>query len=196
MAQQRPVAGERVPAEVGPDILSAGRPVVDPLPSFEAFYLSEITGLVSLAAGLCGRAQAEDVAQEAMLATYRRWRDVGRRDHPAAFARRVCANLAVSAFRRRMVEIRALVRLTDRTWAQSRPEVVAETTGAGDDFWTRVCGLPPRQAQAIALRYVYGLDVADIARTLGISTGSAKVHLYRGRRALAEQLGIEQEDEG
>jgi RNA polymerase sigma-70 factor (ECF subfamily) len=193
MAQQRPATGHPVPTGLEADILSAGRPLAETLPSFETFYLTEIAGLVSLAAGLCGRAQAEDVAQEAMLTTYRRWRDVGRRDHPAAFARRVCANLAVSAFRRRMVEVRALVRLTDRTWTQARPDV-AGPTGVDDEFWARVSALPRRQAQAIALRYVYGLDVADIAHTLGISEGSAKVHLHRGRRALAAQLGMEQED--
>jgi len=194
MAQQRPATRRPDTTEVGVDILSAGRPLVESLPSFEAFYLGEIAGLVTLAAGLCGRAQAEDVAQEAMLATYRRWRDVGRRDHPAAFARRVCANLAVSAFRRRMVEVRALARLTDRTWAQGRPDV-AGPTGVDDEFWTRVSSLSRRQAQCIALRYVYGLDVADIARTLEISEGSAKVHLHRGRHTLAEQLGIEREED-
>jgi RNA polymerase sigma-70 factor (ECF subfamily) len=194
MAQHRPVSGHPVPTEVGVDILSAGRARAETLPSFEAFYLAELSGLVTLAAGLCGRAQAEDIAQEAMLATYRRWRDVGRRDHPAAFARRVCANLAVSAFRRRMVEVRALVRLTDRTWTHGRPDV-AGPTGVDDEFWARVSSLPRRQAQCIALRYVYGLDVADIADTLGISTGSAKVHLHRGRHTLAEQLGIEQEED-
>ena len=185
-----------VPPDTGAvvDILSGGRPLAESLPSFEAFYAGEIGGLVTLAAGLCGRAQAEDVAQEAMLATYRRWRDVGRRDHPAAFARRVCANLAVSAFRRRMVEVRAIVRLTDRTWTQARQEV-AGPTGAEDEFWGRVIRLPRRQAQCIALRYVYGLDVADIAQTLGISEGSAKVHLHRGRHTVADQLGIEQEED-
>src|SRR4051812_46369107 len=140
-------------------------------PSFDDFYVREIAGLVCLAAGLSGRATAEDVAQEAMLATFRRWGEVGRRDHPEAFARRVCANLAVSSFRRRLIEIRAMVRLTDRAWA--RP--VAETL-PDDDFWSLVCALPRRQAQAVALRYVYELDVASIARTLGVSEGSAKVH--------------------
>ncbi len=91
-----------------------------------------------------------------------------------------------------MVEVRALVRLTDRTWTQASG--VAGPTGVDDEFWARVSALPRRQAQAIALRYVYGLDVADIAHTLGISEGSAKVHLHRGRRALAAQLRIEQED--
>lgn len=193
MAQRRSVSGPVVPAEVGRDILSARSPHAETVPSFEAFYLAEIGGLVALATGLCGRAQAEDVAQEAMLVTYRRWHDVGNRDHPTAFARRVCANLAVSAFRRRMVELRALVRLTDRTWTGRRPDL-AGPTGVDEEFWTQVSALPRRQAQCIALRYVYQLDVADIAETLGISVGSAKVHLYRGRHALAARLGIEEEE--
>lgn len=153
-------------------------------PSFDEFYVREIAGLVCLAAGLSGRATAEDVAQEAMLATFRRWGEVGRRDHPEAFARRVCANLAVSSFRRRLVEIRAVVRLTDRAWARPSAEVLPD-----DDFWSLVCALPRRQAQVIALRYVYQLDVASIARTLGVSEGSAKVHLHRARQTLAHRVG-------
>jgi DNA-directed RNA polymerase specialized sigma24 family protein len=198
MTQQRPETGHAVPAEPDVDILSTDRAPAETLPSFEAFYLQEIGALVALAGGLCGRAQAEDVAQEAMLATYRRWREVGRRDHPAAFARRVCANLAVSTFRRRLVEVRAVLRLTDRSWAggSDRGDGGRDGGGGADgEFWERVCGLPKRQAQAVALRYVYGLPVAEIARTLGISEGSAKVHLYRGRRTLAEQLGLEQEED-
>jgi len=197
MAHQGPETGLPGSAEQDVDVLSAGRAMLEAPPSFEEFYLSEIGGLVALAAGLCGRAQAEDVAQEAMLATYRRWREVGRRDHPGAFARRVCANLAVSTFRRRLVELRVVVRLTDRSWVRGddhERDRGAAPGGADDEFWGRVCALPRRQAQAVALRYVYGLPVAEIARTLGISDGSAKVHLYRGRQTLAEQLGVEQEE--
>jgi RNA polymerase sigma-70 factor (ECF subfamily) len=177
---QQPASG--TPAQV--DVL--GSPAYDVTLAFETFYAQEIRGLVALAAGLCGRAWAEDVAPEAMLVTCRRWREVGRRDHPEAFARRVCSNLAVSAFRRRLVEMRAVMRLTDRSW--SRVETVP---GADDEFWAAVAGLPRRQAQATALRYLYGLDVAEIAETLGISVGTAKVHLYRGRQALAGRLGVE-----
>jgi DNA-directed RNA polymerase specialized sigma24 family protein len=154
MTQQRPESGHSVSAEPDVDLLSTDRPPAERLPSFETFYLQEIGGLVALAAGLCGRAQAEDVAQEAMLATYRRWREVGRRDHPGAFARRVCANLAVSTFRRRLVEVRALVRLTDRSWARGAGGEGDRSDAGGVDgeFWDRLCRLPKRQAQAVALR--------------------------------------------
>ena len=181
---QPPVSG--TPPQV--DLL--GSPAYDVSLAFETFYLQEIRGLVALAAGLCGRVWAEDVAQEAMLVTCRRWRDVGRREHPEAFARRVCSNLAVSMFRRRMVEVRAVMRLTDRSWQREGAE-----PGRDDEFWTQVATLPRRQAQAIALRYVYGLAVADIAETLGVSVGSAKVHLHRGRQALATRLGVDEEEE-
>jgi RNA polymerase sigma factor (sigma-70 family) len=194
MGPQRP--GADPPRNQDLDVLSSRRPLSETPPSFDAFYLGEIGRLVSLATGLCGRAQAEDVAQEAMLVTFRRWREVGKRDHPAAFARRVCANLAVSTFRRRLVEARALVRLTDRSWVHSVDgRDTADPDGDDDrEFWAQVCALPRRQAQAVALRYVYGLPVAEIADTLGISEGSAKVHLYRGRQTLVARLGTAEEE--
>jgi RNA polymerase sigma factor (sigma-70 family) len=170
------------------DVLDS--PGFDATLRFETFYVQEIARLVALAAGLCGRASAEDVAQEAMLVTYRRWHEVRDRDHPEAFARRVCANLAVSVFRRRMVELRALMRLSDRAW--SKP---ASPPGEEQAFWAEVAALPKRQAQAIALRYIYELDVADIAATLGVTAGSVKVHLYRGRQALAARLGTDAEEQ-
>ena len=73
--------------------------------SFDGFYAREYRLLVAFAHALTGsRAHAEDVAQEAMLAAYRRWDEVSRLDAPHAWVRRVCANLAVSFVRRRMVE--------------------------------------------------------------------------------------------
>jgi RNA polymerase sigma factor (sigma-70 family) len=182
MSQQ--TGGERAQA----DVLDAAEHVVSL--TFDMFYVQEIGHLVALAAGLCGRASAEDVAQEAMLATYRRWHEVSQRANPAAFARRVCSNLAVSTFRRRLVEVRAVMRLTDRTWQRSDAE-----PGEDDAFWSHVGSLPKRQAQAIALRYVYRLEVSEIAETLGISEGSAKVHLHRARLALAARLGTDTEDQ-
>ena len=44
---------------------------------FDDFYRAELPRLVALARALCGAATADDVAQEAMLAAYRRWRHVG-----------------------------------------------------------------------------------------------------------------------
>ena len=151
---------------------------------FTEFYRAELPRLVTLARALCGTATADDVAQEAMLVAYRRWSQVKDYRQPEAWVRRTCANLAVSSFRRRVVELRGLTRLA------ARPEPVPADDRA-EEFWAAVRTLPRRQAQAAALRYLYGLDVAEIAATLGIGQGSVKVHLTRARAALAEALQLE-----
>lgn len=81
---------------------------------FDDFYRAELPRLVALARALCGGAAADDVAQEAMLAAYRRWRQVSELEHPEAWVRRACSNLAMSQYRRRLVELRAVTRLARR----------------------------------------------------------------------------------
>jgi len=153
--------------------------------SFEAFYRREMPRLVALARALSGSGAADDLAQEAMLAAYRRWSEVAAYEHPEAWVRRVCANHATSLLRRRGAETRAVLRLA------SQPSREAELEERHAAFWAEVRRLPRRQAQAAALRYVYDLSVADIAATMGCSEGSVKVHLTRARAVLADRLGKE-----
>ena len=149
---------------------------------FDMFYRRELPGLIALARSLSGSAWADDIAQDAMLAAYRRWEVVGNLDLPAAWVRRVCANRAVSLFRRRAVEIRGLGKLVlQRERTQPLDEGLEE-------FWLQVRKLPRRQAQAIALHYIYDLGVAEIAATLGCAEGTVKSNLFRGRTALAATL--------
>ena len=173
------------------EILQAGVPASSSsdeseIPSFDEFYRREMPRLVTLAGGLCGAAIAEDVAQEAMLVAFRRWGEVGRGDHAEAWVRRVCANMAVSQFRRRTIEVRALLRTARRP---APPELPA----THEAFWAQLRRLPRRQAQAAALRYVYELSVHDIAETLGCSEGTVKAHLSRARHALVGQLDLDGE---
>jgi RNA polymerase sigma-70 factor (ECF subfamily) len=157
---------------------------------FETFYARELPRLVALARALTGsRAAAEDVAQEAMIAAYRRWDEVVRLDVPAAWVRRVCANMATSHLRRRSSEARTLLRL--RGVRQRDSELEPDDA----DFWAAVRRLPRRQAQAIALHYLYDMSVTDIALTLECSQSSVKAHLVRGRTSLARVLGIPEEEQ-
>lgn len=152
---------------------------------FDTFYRRELASLVAFARALAGPAYAEDIAQESMLTAYRHWRTVSRLEVPAAWVRRVCANRAVSTLRRRGVEARALVRLGSR-------RTPAETLPADyEAFWAEVRRLPRRQAQVVALYYIYDLGVAEIATTLECAEGTVKVHLSRGRTALSSRLGDE-----
>jgi RNA polymerase sigma-70 factor (ECF subfamily) len=168
---------------LGGDVVSVGSNL-----DFDVFYRAELPRLVALARALCGTAAADDIAQEAMLAAFRRWRHVSDLEHPEAWVRGTCGNLAVSQYRRKLVELRAVTRLSNR------PQPPA-LEAADDAFWTAVRGLPKRQAQVAALRYLYELDVADIARTLEISEGSVKQHLSRARARLVRELDLTDEPE-
>ena len=151
--------------------------------AFDSFYAREYASLVALAHALTGSpAEAEDIAQEAMLAAYRRWEDIAQLDLPAAWVRRVCANIATSFIRRRIVEARAALKL------RGRESGVAELSDDDSAFWAEVRRLPRRQAQCVALRYVYGCSVAEVSRVLGCADGTVKSHLARGRATLAKRL--------
>ena len=54
--------------------------------------------------------------------------------------------------------------------------------------------LSPNQRAAIVLRHVMDLDVAEVARRMGIATPTVRVHLHRRRVRLRELLGTEEVD--
>lgn len=153
-----------------------------PTEPFEEFYRREFPMLVALARAISGRGSADDLAQEAMLVVFRQWGRVSALDEPHVWARRVCLNMSRSVLRRRLVESRALHRLDGRRQDAPAMEPLNE------EFWAAVRALPRRQAEAVALRYVYDLDVAAVAATMRCSEGSAKTHLARARAALATRL--------
>jgi RNA polymerase sigma-70 factor (ECF subfamily) len=158
---------------------------------FDAFFAAEYRGLVGLAAVLCGqRALGEELAQEALLSAYRNWHRVALYDDPAAWTRRVVANLATSSWRRRTREARALLRIRRSRQSQS------ELTSADTEFWTEVRSLPPRQAQCVALHYLEDRSITEIARVLDIAESTVRVHLHAARQELATRLheSLDEED--
>jgi RNA polymerase sigma-70 factor, ECF subfamily len=99
--------------------------------------------------------------------------------------RRVAANLATSAVRRRLIEARALARF----WARGELSLV-ELPASQADFWRAVRSLPRRQAQVVALHYLEDLSVVEVARVLGCAEGTVKAHLHTGRETLAQRLAL------
>ncbi len=166
---------------------------LDPPPAasaqaFEDLYRKEFPAVLGLAYALSGnRWIAEDLAQEAFLAAHMQWERVGRYDDPGAWVRRVAANLSVSAFRRRVIEAKALARL-----ALGHVSIAPELSTDDERFWHAVRSLPRRQAQVVALHYLEDRPVAEIAEILDIAPGTVKKHLHDGRRTLAGVLGTEE----
>jgi RNA polymerase sigma-70 factor (ECF subfamily) len=153
---------------------------------FDAFYEREYAAMVALAFVLSGsRWAAEDLVQEAFLAAHRDWERVGAFDRPGAWLRQVVMNRSASAFRRRVVEAKALARM-----ALGQTPTVSEMPVESIDFWQAVRSLPRRQAQVITLHYLEDRPVVEIADILGTAEGTVKKHLYDGRQTLARRFGV------
>jgi RNA polymerase sigma-70 factor, ECF subfamily len=158
--------------------------------SFEDFYMKDYQTVVGLAYALSGsRWLAEDLAQEAFLAAHRNWPRVSAYDQPGAWVRRVVANLSVSAFRRRVVEAKTLVRI-----GLGERHRLPELAPADAEFWDAVRSLPRRQSQVVALHYLEDLPVAEVAAILDMAPGTVKKHLFDGRRELARRLRTEEDE--
>lgn len=170
---------------------AADRPTDGATEAFETFYAREFAGVVALAYALSGsRHAAEDLAQEGFIAAHRRWEEISGYDKPQAWVRRVVANLSASLVRRRVAESKALLRLA------ARRQAPLPTLGEEDsDYWRAVRSLPKRQAQAVALHYLFDLSVADVAHTLDVAEGTVKAHLHKARAALAAKLGLPEEEQ-
>ena len=149
---------------------------------FGEFFASQYVRLCWLGLLLTGdKAEAEELAQEALARTWWRWA-VHRPDDPAAYARRVLVNRRRSLLRRAGVEARFL--------ARTRVEPVPPP---GDEqamvLWQAVQGLPPRQRAVLVLRFHEDLTEAEVARLLGLPLGTVKSLAHRGLARLRDRLG-------
>lgn len=153
--------------------------------TFDEFFDSEYRRLQAVAFALTGRrALAEELAQEAMIVVYKRWDTLTAYDDPAAFARRVVANKAISTYRRLAAEARAMSRI--RGQAVSKQDEISPSDEA---LWETVRSLPDRQRLVVTLRYVADLDTAAIAAVVGCADSTVRVLLHRARKQLASELG-------
>ena len=165
-----------------------GAETLRPQLEFDVFYREEYRAVLALAlAVLRSPAAAEDVTQDAFLAVYKRW--TSGVSNPSGYVRTAVMNRCRSAFRRRMVETRALLTLGRR-----RVEAV-QLPESSRRFWDAVRALPARQAQAAALFYLEDRSVQDVSDILGMAEGTVKSHLYRARQTLAATMGVVDTDE-
>ena len=65
-----------------------------------------------------------------------------------------------------------------------------------DTLWRAVAALPSGERTAVVLYYRDQLPVRDIARALGVTTGTIKTLLFRARRHLRERLQSTEEIPG
>ena len=152
--------------------------------AFEDFFRREYPALVALAAAVSRSPHAaEDLAQEAMLRARRHWDRIDAFDKPGTWVRRVTINLSLNS--RRGVAREARTRLA---WWERR-ELPEQPQALDPDLLDALHALSPHQRAAVSLHYLEDRSTPEIADLLGCSESTARVHLHRGRQALAHHLG-------
>jgi RNA polymerase sigma-70 factor (sigma-E family) len=150
---------------------------------FREFFASQYARLCWLGYLLTGdRAEAEELAQDALVRTYHRWARVRRPNDPAAYARRVLVNRHCSRLRRALLEARYLRRNADQQ---------AYLPDFGEEamvVWAAVGRLPARQRAVLALRHHEDLTEAEVARLLRLPLGTVKTLARRGLGRLRAEL--------
>jgi RNA polymerase sigma-70 factor, ECF subfamily len=178
-----------------PEAVPAARPVLDEVAllaavgrgdstAFSALVNAHLSASLGTARRMLGdAAEAEDVAQEAML---RLWRNAATLElGPGGlrpWLRRVVSNLSID-------RIRASRKTSVVADVPEQPVAANQSSGMESaDLARRVqaalAGLPERQRQALVLFHFEGLSQIEVGQSLGVSDEAVESLLARARRAL------------
>ncbi len=156
-----------VPRKTGADVSAWPEPLIN-------CYAQDRLQLVRVAYLMTGnRHVAEEVVQDAFLATVRSWSRVR---EPKPYVRTAVVNGSRSWLRRRKLE---------RGHPQGRPEVSLSSPDELSDVLGR---LKPRQRAAVVLRYYDGLSDTDIAEVLGCRATTVRTVIHRALGALRKEI--------
>jgi len=165
---------------------------------FEARLVESSTLAFRVAYGvLRNRQDAEDVAQEAFVKAYRRFRELRDRARFRAWLVRMTWRLAIDrqrSDRRRLArEDRSPegLRHTESAVAQGFRAAVVEDLEArerAERLWAAIDALPDKLRVAIVLANIEEHDLGEVARLLDLPEGTVKSRLFLARQRLKELL--------
>jgi RNA polymerase sigma factor (sigma-70 family) len=156
--------------------------------AFDAIVDRYRTPLTRYCSGLVGPNRAEDAVQQALINAHDALQRTDEVRHLRSWLYRIAHNAALNVLR----AVRDDVSLDDATAGMATLEAApgggpAEAFEANERFRATVAALrelPERQRAALVLRELEGRSHEEIAEALGVTKGSARQHLMRGRVAI------------
>ena len=133
---------------------------------------------------------AEELAQETFLKAFRRLDTFDRQRDFSAWLLRIAHNTAIDTLRRRRPPTLGIDAGDGGEPASTEPgpDRPTEHRLLVRDLAAAMTRLRPEHRLALVLRFQEGQSYAQIAHVLGVSEGTAKSHVHRVRRRLAEEM--------
>ncbi|GAB3875866.1 RNA polymerase sigma factor [Terrabacter terrigena] len=136
---------------------------------------------------------AEDVVQDAFVATHRSWASIRDGGRVVGYLQTAVVNGCRSVQRHNVVVDRQNARDAAAADAPGRDALGSAEThvlreSERDAVVDALRTLPTRQREVLVLRYYGGLSEAQIAESLEISPGAVKTHAHRGLTALRHTI--------
>lgn len=158
----------------------------DPDEALRVLYATHWGPMVRLAALLLGSTSAaEEVVQDAFVATHRHLPGLRDPQRAGGYLRTSVVNGARSWHRHRQVEER---HREPAPPAPAGPDDLAARSADDARVMAALRRLPRRQQEVLVLRYHADASEAEIAELCGISRGAVKTHAHRGLAALRAAL--------
>jgi len=137
------------------------------------------------------REAAEDALQDALTIIWRKRRTVARHPNPQALLLKIAVNAAYDAVRKSRRRLRREIaglpeKLADDSSSSISKE--SEDRSLRADILEAIASLPKRQATAVLMRIVEEQSYEEIARGMGCSETTARIHVMRARAALTRRL--------
>ena len=197
LAHSSDVAGRTVqlPAALSGAELASLRAGLDADGALTALHAAHYRSLVRLAELLVGDlAAAEEVVQDSFVAMHGGWQRLRDAEKALAYLRQAVVNL--SYLRKSMINRSRRVQrhaAVDRNARQPPPDGLRAEQGADvplerSAVVAALHSLPPRQREAVVLRYYGNCSEAQVASAMGISTSAVKRHTALARSALRPVL--------
>ena len=157
--------------------------------AFDALVRRHLRAAYAVALARLGEpADAQDVCQDAFVIALQRLEDCRDPERFSAWLLRIVRNRAHDFARGSAVRQALPLEAEELASPEPGPLRLTERSEIEADLLAALAGLPELQREVLMLYDLEGWSHREIAERLGISAGSARVHLHHGRRALRERL--------
>jgi len=148
--------------------------------------------LRAFATMLAGPSDADDLVQDAVIATFSKRRNFASVAQAEQYVRRAIVTKHTDSLRKLSADRRRARRMSDQEAIPDHADRVVATHTVD----AAMAGLPPRVRACVVMRYLEDMSTRDTATALGLSEGAVKRYLSDGLATLNAALGTHEAVDG